>query len=84
MGLSEVEFAQRLGVTVRAVDLWESEVVLPSVLTSMVIRAEAAKLARASSRPSRGARGSRVSPSGRRRVKPTRPGGPHKGARKHR
>ena len=41
--MSEIDFALLFGVTVRTVQLWESDVVVPSVLTSMVIRAEVAK-----------------------------------------
>jgi len=40
LDLAETDFAQMLGVTVRTVALWESGVVVPSRLTSMVIRAE--------------------------------------------
>jgi len=40
MGLSEPEFALLFGVTIRTVQLWESGVVEPSLLTSMVIRAQ--------------------------------------------
>lgn len=43
LDMDEVEFALLFGVTVRSVQLWESEVVVPSVLTSMVIRAESEK-----------------------------------------
>jgi predicted transcriptional regulator len=64
MKLSEMEFALLLGVTVRAVELWEADVVMPSLLMSMVIREQAARHA-ARSRPeqhrSLGRRGSRAS-----------------------
>lgn len=43
MKLSAMEFALLLGVTVRAVELWEADVVVPSLLMSMVIREQAAK-----------------------------------------
>lgn len=43
LGMTEVEFALLFGVTVRTVELWEADVVVPSLLTSMVIRAEAEK-----------------------------------------
>jgi hypothetical protein len=49
--MDEVEFALLFGVTVRSVQLWESEVVVPSVLTSMVIRAESEKQLSRSPRP---------------------------------
>lgn len=52
MGLSEPEFALLFGVTMRTVRLWESGVVEPSLLTSMVIRAEVDKQRRIG-RPSR-------------------------------
>lgn len=48
IGLRETDFALLLGVTVRSVELWEAGVIVPSVLMSMVIRAEAAKHARRS------------------------------------
>ena len=74
MRLTEIEFALRLGVTVRTVTLWESDVILPSVLMSMVIRAEAAKLARPSSPSWLGTRDSRVSPPAQRATKSARNG----------
>jgi len=43
MNLGQPEFALLFGVTIRTVQLWEAGVVEPSVLTSMVIRAEADK-----------------------------------------
>ena len=64
MKLSEMEFALLLGVTVRAVELWEADVVVPSLLMSMVIREQAAKHAahaRSAEHGSLGRRGSRVS-----------------------
>lgn len=58
MNLEQPEFALLFGVTVRTVQLWESGVVEPSLLTSMVIRAESRKHRR-SARPARdGAAGS--------------------------
>jgi transcriptional regulator with XRE-family HTH domain len=41
LGMSEVQFALLFGVTIRTVELWESDVVVPSRITAMVIRAEA-------------------------------------------
>jgi DNA-binding XRE family transcriptional regulator len=52
MKLEPLEFALLFGVTVRTVQLWETGVVVPSVLTSMVIQAEADKHHR-SARPAR-------------------------------
>lgn len=46
--MSPVEFALLLGVTIRTVELWETDVVAPSRITAMVIRA-AADRARAAS-----------------------------------
>lgn len=46
LGMSSVEFALLLGVTIRTVELWETDVVAPSRITAMVIRA-AAERARA-------------------------------------
>lgn len=52
MNLEQPEFALLFGVTVRTVQLWESGAVEPSLLTSMVIRAEAEKHRRVA-RPAR-------------------------------
>jgi transcriptional regulator with XRE-family HTH domain len=41
LGMSEVQFALLFGVTIRTVELWEADVVVPSRITAMVIRAEA-------------------------------------------
>lgn len=41
LGMTEMEFALLFGVTIRTVALWESDVVVPSRITAMVIRAEA-------------------------------------------
>lgn len=51
LGMTETEFALLFGVTIRTVGLWESDVVVPSRLTAMVIRA-AAERARAAREPS--------------------------------
>ena len=69
MAMSEMEFALMLGVTVRAVQLWESGAVVPSRLTSMVIRAETAKQAQLQQAHSSGSgrRAPRVHRAGERR-----------------
>jgi DNA-binding XRE family transcriptional regulator len=39
LGMTEMEFALLFGVTIRTVMLWETDVVVPSRITAMVIRA---------------------------------------------
>lgn len=41
LGMTETEFALLFGVTIRTVELWEGDVVVPSRITAMVIRAQA-------------------------------------------
>jgi transcriptional regulator with XRE-family HTH domain len=40
LGMTETEFALLFGVTIRSVAMWEADVVVPSRITAMVIRAE--------------------------------------------
>lgn len=71
IGMSEMDFALLLGVTVRAVQLWESGAVVPSRLTSMMIRAASAKHVQRRDEHSLGTRRSRVArprPARRRRI----------------
>lgn len=41
LGMTKTEFALLFGVTIRTIELWETDVVVPSRITAMVIRAEA-------------------------------------------
>lgn len=68
MNMGAMDFALMFGVTVRTVEFWESGVVVPSRLTSLVIKAESAKRvklaaenARAAAERTLGARSPRVS-----------------------
>ena len=40
LGMTEMEFALLFGVTIRTIELWETDVVVPSRITAMVIRAQ--------------------------------------------
>lgn len=45
LGMTETEFALLFGVTIRTIELWETDVVVPSRITAMVIRAESERAA---------------------------------------
>ena len=49
LDMKPAEFALLMGVTIRTVALWESDVVVPSRITAMVIRATAERAGAAAS-----------------------------------